>query len=725
MKTVTPQTQETREKGAKVLPDLSGEITAPRQRHFLLPQSESTDLALMVDALAQEMRTPWDVARIRNALIVEAGVDPVTAEEIALEVEDDLLRYDRTRITTSLIREMVNVKLFSRGLDAKLADHGRIGIPIHDLEKMMLYPNKENSNTTHNPESINLSIAEMVLKEYALTKVFSADVAEAHLKGDIHLHDLGMINRPYCSGQSIAYVAKYGIDIPSITSVSGPAKYAEVLLAHVLKMTSVLQNNFAGAIGWDAVNMFFAPYLVGADDDRCRQLAQQMIFEFNQLAGGRGGQVAFTDVNLYYEIPKHFRDVPAIGPGGQLTGKTYGEYAEESKRFLRALMEVYLKGDSRRQPFFFPKPLLHITDAFFEEPGWEDFLELACTVASEKGNTYFVFDRGGVAKLSECCRLSFELTPEDLEEAKTPWKMRYCALQNVTINLPRIAYRCGGNEELLFDVLDHEMEIACKGHLQKRAFIEEILSNGSKGPLAALCVKHDDEPYLRLRKTSYLIGMLGLNEMVGAVSGHELHETHEAFELGLAVVAFMDAKCRELSERTGLKIVLEQTPAESTAYRFAKLDLTTFAEQATKVVKGNADAGEIYYTNSTHLNYRLAQDPVVKVSEEGRFHPLIKAGAITHVWLGEHRPEPKALASFVRKIFEKTENAQVAFSPEFTICNDCGALERGLVDACAKCGSLDVDGITRITGYFTRISSWNAGKRGELADRSKVVPQVL
>ena len=36
---------------------------------------------------------------------------------------------------------------------------------------------------------------------------------------------------------------------------------------------------------------------------------------------------------------------------------------------------------------------------------------------------------------------------------------------------------------------------------------------------------------------------------------------------------------------------------------------------------------------------------------------------------------------------------------------------------CRYCGSEDVDGITRITGYFTKISSWNKGKLGELRDR--------
>jgi ribonucleoside-triphosphate reductase len=103
---------------------------------------------------------------------------------------------------------------------------------------------------------------------------------------------------------------------------------------------------------------------------------------------------------------------------------------------------------------------------------------------------------------------------------------------------------------------------------------------------------------------------------------------------------------------------------------------------------------------------------------------MISAGAITHVWLGEHRPDPGALASFVRKAFNHSESAQIAFSPEFTICNDCGRIERGLLDSCRGCNSGDVDGITRITGYFTKTSSWNAGKRAELRDRVRTAVEI-
>jgi ribonucleoside-triphosphate reductase len=102
---------------------------------------------------------------------------------------------------------------------------------------------------------------------------------------------------------------------------------------------------------------------------------------------------------------------------------------------------------------------------------------------------------------------------------------------------------------------------------------------------------------------------------------------------------------------------------------------------------------------------------------EGKFHPLIEAGAISHVWLGETKPDPMSVASFVRKTFEHTQNAQIAFSPTFTICNVCNMTSRGLLSSCPNCHSDNVDGITRVTGYYSKISNWNIGKKAELKDR--------
>ena len=79
------------------------------------------------------------------------------------------------------------------------------------------------------------------------------------------------------------------------------------------------------------------------------------------------------------------------------------------------------------------------------------------------------------------------------------------------------------------------------------------------------------------------------------------------------------------------------------------------------MVKGNPANNEIYYSNSTYFNIAHPMNPIDRVRDEGLFHPLIDAGALTHVWLGEALPSAKSIANFVEKVFKQTLNAQIAF----------------------------------------------------------------
>lgn len=337
-----------------------------------------------------------------------------------------------------------------------------------------------------------------------------------------------------------------------------------------------------------------------------------------------------------------------------------------------------------------------------------------CFRMKDTSNPYFTLANGIE---TGNCRLSFKLTDQDLDDAKYPWKMRYCALQNVTLNLPRIGLTSSGDK--VFDKLTKLFDLAIKAHLQKQRFIKRELSLADKGPLALLAMDSDGEPYLKLERVSYLIGMVGLNELCKTQTGYEMHQSEESFEYGLDIIAHLNLLTKKASEEYNMHFVLEQTPAESTAYRFAKLDLKYFPDKAASIVQGCAEDESVYYTNSTYLNISADINPIDRIKKEGLFHPLIEAGALTHVWLGEAQPSPESLANFVIKIFKLTKNDQVAFSPEFTCCLSCKKTNRGLQEKCIYCGSKNIEGITRITGYFSKISGWNKGKLSELKDRYK------
>ncbi|HAJ28296.1 MAG TPA: anaerobic ribonucleoside-triphosphate reductase [Syntrophus sp. (in: bacteria)] len=671
---------------------------------------ETTDMTLFVRTSGEEV-DQWNRQRIVDTLIRETGIDPETATAISKDVEKGLFASGVSVLTTSLVRELVDAKLVERGLEKARRMHARLGFSLYDVDRLILHQNKEDANVPHGPEGTNLVLAQGIKREYALHSIFPQEISDAHILGDFHIHGLGYIDRPFAICQSLEYLKKYGLNLPRSLTVAKPAKHAEVLLAHMVRFGAILQGYFAGIISWNFVNLSFAPYLEGMSDREVRQLAQMLVYEFSQLTAARGGQAMFTDIHVFWEVPKSLRDLPMIGPAGESTGRTCGEYEGEAQRFAWALFDVFKKGDGTGKPFIFPRPIVHLTPRFFETSGHEDFLRHVCEAAA-MGNPCFVLERKSEAE----ALYAFGI-PASIDEMEIPWRGRFAAIQSISLNLPRLGYRAEGDTERLFKGLEDIMALAAGAHDQKRAFLERLLSYGDQGPLSALAMNLDGLPYLRMDRASYLLGMVGLNELVQIHTGKPIHESAESFDFGFKVIAFMEKQAGELSARHGIRMVLDQPHAETTSHRFARLDLRYFSPQAGRHVRGNMVNGCLYYTNSTHIPVSAPLKPQERVSMEGRFHPLIKTGAASQLWIGEYNPPAGDLAAFIIWAYRETNCRQLIFSPDFTTCLDCGKTTRGLKELCGHCSSVNVDGIAKITQYYSRVSDWNKGKLAELQDR--------
>jgi len=234
-------------------------------RKKLTEKNNTTDLSLMVDPATRDELQPWNKELIALALEKEADVPPRLARDIASSVEKRVLA--------------------SGSLNTTLEKQLSIGMPIYDLENIIFSKSKENSNiTANNPEAINLSIAETTLKQYALKKIFSRTVAEAHRKGMVHLHDLGYPTRVYCSSHSLEYLKKFGLQLENLDTCSAPAKHARTLTGHLNTFLASMQAYYAGALGVGYINILYAPYLEGKSDSEMRQEAQHIIFSGSQSA---------------------------------------------------------------------------------------------------------------------------------------------------------------------------------------------------------------------------------------------------------------------------------------------------------------------------------------------------------------------------------------------------------------------------------------------------------
>jgi len=123
--------------------------------------TETTDMALFVRT-SDEQFSGWDRQRIIDALIKETEVDVVTAQKISREVEEIIASSHISMVTSPLIRELVNAKLVEMGLEQERKRHTRLGMPLYDVDQLILNPNKENANVPHGPEATNLALAERI-----------------------------------------------------------------------------------------------------------------------------------------------------------------------------------------------------------------------------------------------------------------------------------------------------------------------------------------------------------------------------------------------------------------------------------------------------------------------------------------------------------------------------------------------------------------------------------
>ena len=273
---------------------------------------------LLVESSTNNVHLPWDRKRIVKQILDKTDLSIELAINVAKSVENRIISSEITTVNTTLIRELVNNELAERGYSHQLRDLSLYRVSKDFLENLMFTKSTENSNiVNNNPEAVNMGIAELVLKQWALDTIFSPEVKRSHDTGAIHLHDLGYPTRVYCSSHSIEYVKKYGLTgLINLNTESKPARSASVLTGHLNTFLASMQSNYAGALGIAYINILYAPLLVGMDQDELKQIAQELIFNGSQNAFSRGGQTLFLDFNIHTGVPSYLKKVPSIGPGG-------------------------------------------------------------------------------------------------------------------------------------------------------------------------------------------------------------------------------------------------------------------------------------------------------------------------------------------------------------------------------------------------------------------------
>jgi len=665
---------------------------------------------------------PFDQRKIEKTLIVETDASEELSREIATDVWKELKKLNVEYLTAPMIREIVNTKLVEHGLETLRRKYTRLGIPVYNITSLIENGSRDNANMIHNPETVHKYVADEALKQYALLHILPNRLADAHMGGDIHIHDLEFFaGRPLnCLQHDLRLFIRNGLKVDGTgdhTSVAGPPKHIETLMNHSGEIMLAAQQNMSGGQAMSLWNVFVAPFAANYPYKKVKQAVQMFIFNLNMAYAARGSQVPFTSINLEFTVPEFLQDEPAYGPKGKRVG-VYGDFEEETRMLQRAFTETLLEGDADRKPHLFPNTIYVLRDEVLGGE-FEDDLRLVHELSAKYGTAYFVnmlaSYRGNMANYMGCrTSLADNWTGDWDKDCLRTGNLAY-----VTLNLPRIAYNSRDDFEL-FEYLDSYMELAEDVLLLRREQALKCLHDFNLLPFLTQGVNGDR--YYRIDNSTLSFGFVGLNEMLKYHCGEGI-EDEDANNFGLKVIQYINDKVSHLRDDTGLRWSVLQTPAESTAYRFAMLDKEKYADKA--ILQGGEDAW--YYTNSSHVPVDSDVLLPQKIKIEERYHPLTPGGHIFHAFMGESYSDAGALMSLTDKIAKNSDIGFWAYSSALSFCIRCKTLMKGLNDQCVTCGETeDVEWYDRITGYVQQVGraksasgGWNAGKRRELVDRKR------
>ncbi|RJX21579.1 MAG: anaerobic ribonucleoside-triphosphate reductase [Ammonifex sp.] len=652
---------------------------------------------------------PFDYSKITDAIFKAAlavgGEDRETAMRLTLEVLGMLkAKYNGTPFGVEDVQDLVEKALIEAG-HARTAKayilyrnwRTRIREAKSDLmdavEEILEETSRENANVSNSPSAKMLQVAEAASKKYYLSRLIPEDYAQAHIRGDIHIHDLGFyaktlncIQIPLGKLLGEGFNTGHGYIRPPKRPGSATA------LACIILQSS--QNDMFGGQSFGFFDRDMAPYVENATDDEVYQSMEALVYNLNSMHSRAGAQVPFSSINL-----------------GTETG-------EAARKVTRNLLLAYEAGLGRNEAPIFPNIIFRVKKGvnFNQGDPNHDLFQLAVRVAAKRLNPTFSFmDASFNAPYGDQvsymgCRSRVMANRRGPEVTEGRGNLSF-----TTINLPRIAIKAERDVNRFFTLLDAVAELGIRQlyhryELQAKLKVKDIpFVMGQSLYMGAAGLKPEQSVAEAIKHGTLSLGFIGLAEALVALLGKHHGQDAGAQELGIEIVNWLRRKIDEACDKYDLNYTLLATPAEGTAGRFIKPDRREFG-----IVPGVNDKD--YYTNSFHVPVHFPIECFRKIEIEGPYHKFCNAGHISYVELPSPPVEnPEAVEAIVRYMAEQ-DMGYVGINFPVDFCESC-SFAGVLGDECPKCGSTAIRRVRRITGYLSTVDRFNDAKVAELKSR--------
>ena len=585
---------------------------------------------------------------------------------------------------------------------------------VDDYLKKLDWQVRENSNMTYSIQGLNNYLASNLSKSYWLNKIYSKKVKEAHINGDIHIHDLNIV-AGYCVGWDLKDLLNGGFRGVEGKVQSKAPKHFRTALMQMANFLYTMQGEAAGAQAFSNFDTLLAPYIKydGISYNEVKQAMQEFIFNLN-VPTRVGFQTPFTNITMDLTVPNYFKD-EFVTIGGEIKEETYSNFQSEMNMINKAFFEIMMEGDATGQVFTFPIPTYNITKDFdFDNPELKGLWEMTAKYGVPYFSNFINSNMNPEDARSMCCRLRID--NRELEYrggglfGSNPLTG---SIGVVTINLPKIGY-LAKNEKEFFEMLKQKMDIAKESLEEKRKIIEHLTENGLY-PYTKYYLRDIKKRFNKYWKNHFsTIGLIGANEACLNLLGVNIADKR-GLEFANKIMDFMTDVIIDYKKETGNNYNLEASPAEGASYRLAKKDKENYPDIIVANEKEYKKSAKPFYTNSTQLPVNFTDDIFEALNLQDELQAKYTGGTVIHIFAGERIYDLDVMKNLVKKICTNYKLPYFTFTPTFSICKTHGYIA-GEHFKCPKCNE-ETEVFSRVVGYIRPIKQWNDGKMEEFKTR--------
>ncbi|MDY3827417.1 MAG: anaerobic ribonucleoside-triphosphate reductase [Clostridium sp.] len=681
-------------------------------------------------------KAKFDINKIFDAISGAANDEGVNFQSVQIsETVNKVVNYIKTtekqEITVEEIQNLVEKALKESNhsnIAVAYSNYRRERTKIRDIKsdlmkairKIGIQTDRDNANVGNNFSSKLLRIASESNKWHNLADM-PKHLAKAHELGELYYHDLDSYNlTTNCLHIPTSELLTNGFNT-GYGTINPPRRIETAAELSCILLQSTQNDMFGGQSHPDFDNdmaLFIEPTRqeirkelreLEIDENKIEELVEKrlikkvhqamqgIVYNLNTMHSRAGSQVPFSSVNI--GIPK----------------------SKDAALVCEIFLKEYEKGLGKGEQPIFPNIIFRVKEGVNREPNdpYYYLYELACDVAARRMNPTFMnidadfnkeyYDKGYMPATMGCRTYLMKNVNGE------PGCKGRGNIAPVTINLPRLGMQAKKNINKFFELFEAKIDLAKESLLHRYSVLKNlrvkdlpfVAGQGLMKGAENLTENDSIEPILK--QGTWGIGFIGLAETLVALTGKHHGESQESRELGERIIGFLREKLDKFTEETHLNWSCYATPAEGLSGKFIKQDQKLFGK-----VKGVTDKD--YYTNSYHIPVGYNISIKDKIDIEAPYHKLCNGGHISYIEVDDN-PTGKCIMNILNYAYKHTNISYVGVNFHIRYCKDCGESLVSSQMKCPKCGSTQIQGISRVTGYLSFDERFGPGKSAERDDR--------